>query len=903
MRLKGIYTADKGLWAILLLIVDVLMRLQLVMSQNLFVNITKPPEKISSVVSNFGESVAVPLLTSFPKTYTLDTIVAELQVSLNNLYQLRNRSHGLMQIGGIYNPQDVTLSVAKSIRNSLAVSANQLLEKSDACCLDARDIYITKVCNYDYLQCQNLIYTLFGNVCGNGVRNSGEQCDDGNTVSGDGCSNVCTVEAGYSCTGGSSSSPDTCSRSMNQTSGSRRQLTQAGSIFVAFQIQVQFNAVNTSYNLKNVISMVNDPSFVSQFQVDMRSKQYLITAQYSPTGYPKIDLYAGSPRSFFHDVWSGHSWEYSCDRAMTAIGYQINVQAAHDIDVSLFNLQNARKATPIYAQSVSNNTEFLKAKSEYELDIINQRLSGLSDLIAHTLSTSVYMSSLISEITKTQRFIEGARSNSSTDNSSNPCVYLDPFSNEELRYNVDLMVWIKPDGSESVSLTPSGKHVYSEGHGSALPNGKESPTCTDHQFQRKTYSATRISCPCCRDCYEYFHAMNESLNNMPTREELLQLNISLPASEIRQDIDYLISQLHDGINKMSDWIDSINTGLEGLISVLQIIVGILLLSLCSLYLTDSYSTYAIGVTLSGFTNHYDSISRMTGSNMYYGYDSMPTGVQQGVTQFQYGGVIDGFNGNALIPNINAIMNSAMDLSQLLSTCNRYHASSQVQSRWQATGHAGVMTEFCLTEYTSEFYRGFDFSSQSGQTQVGCCSSEFFWGGSRVPAQVVYDYEIYRSELQSIIDALQSSLKRTYDGMSSIKTMSANLEQNITLMMAEAQAEINRLADELLTIGSCVDYNQLYEAVRVPICSNLSYSLNALWTLCLLVALFWLPFFFVLLRFAKILMLAQGMGKVAPNHPLAPKSSVVEVQVQETAVLDEKNTMKEKMDDLTFTIID
>src|SRR5262249_51290885 len=34
-------------------------------------------------------------------------------------------------------------------------------------------------------------------ICGNGIIDPGEQCDDGNTVSGDGCSNVCTIEAGW----------------------------------------------------------------------------------------------------------------------------------------------------------------------------------------------------------------------------------------------------------------------------------------------------------------------------------------------------------------------------------------------------------------------------------------------------------------------------------------------------------------------------------------------------------------------------------------------------------------------------------------------------------------------------------------------------------------------------------
>src|SRR3954463_12203806 len=35
--------------------------------------------------------------------------------------------------------------------------------------------------------------------CGNGAIESGEQCDDGNTASGDGCTASCQVELGWIC--------------------------------------------------------------------------------------------------------------------------------------------------------------------------------------------------------------------------------------------------------------------------------------------------------------------------------------------------------------------------------------------------------------------------------------------------------------------------------------------------------------------------------------------------------------------------------------------------------------------------------------------------------------------------------------------------------------------------------
>ena len=41
------------------------------------------------------------------------------------------------------------------------------------------------------------------NACGNGIKNSTEVCDDGDTDSGDGCAADCmSIEAGFVCTGG-----------------------------------------------------------------------------------------------------------------------------------------------------------------------------------------------------------------------------------------------------------------------------------------------------------------------------------------------------------------------------------------------------------------------------------------------------------------------------------------------------------------------------------------------------------------------------------------------------------------------------------------------------------------------------------------------------------------------------
>ena len=46
--------------------------------------------------------------------------------------------------------------------------------------------------------------------CGDGVNYGLNECDDGNTLSGDGCSSTCAVEQGWSCAKGSYTSRDVC---------------------------------------------------------------------------------------------------------------------------------------------------------------------------------------------------------------------------------------------------------------------------------------------------------------------------------------------------------------------------------------------------------------------------------------------------------------------------------------------------------------------------------------------------------------------------------------------------------------------------------------------------------------------------------------------------------------------
>ena len=47
-------------------------------------------------------------------------------------------------------------------------------------------------------------------ICGDGLNVKINPCDDGNLDNGDGCNELCEIEAGWACAGGDESNPDVC---------------------------------------------------------------------------------------------------------------------------------------------------------------------------------------------------------------------------------------------------------------------------------------------------------------------------------------------------------------------------------------------------------------------------------------------------------------------------------------------------------------------------------------------------------------------------------------------------------------------------------------------------------------------------------------------------------------------
>jgi len=84
---------------------------------------------------------------------------------------------------------------------------------------NCRYICFTTKSSEDVDSCEVPVVSCISGVCGVGTRDPAftdqtgftKECDDGNLLSGDGCSNGCSIECGWECQGGALDSQDDCS--------------------------------------------------------------------------------------------------------------------------------------------------------------------------------------------------------------------------------------------------------------------------------------------------------------------------------------------------------------------------------------------------------------------------------------------------------------------------------------------------------------------------------------------------------------------------------------------------------------------------------------------------------------------------------------------------------------------
>ena len=153
-------------------------------------------------------------------------------------------------------------------------------------------------------------------VCGNGVVDATEQCDDGAAADGDGCSAVCTIEEGYSCIG----NPSLCqvvfqpiaAGCADMTGAIAQPLTATSSTFVATD-----EGVTSPAPLPFTLSLYGQPQ--THFMASSNGFMFLGG---SGLAVPTTNFFTNAsevPSSATPNGWLGVFWDDLQDTAITTL--------------------------------------------------------------------------------------------------------------------------------------------------------------------------------------------------------------------------------------------------------------------------------------------------------------------------------------------------------------------------------------------------------------------------------------------------------------------------------------------------------------------------------------------------------------------------------------------------------
>ena len=161
-------------------------------------------------------------------TYSKDDLIAILETPVkgNGLIQLAHQLIAAklnIAAGASDAAIHATIADADALIGNLVVGTDSLSPARTSALTDKLDEFNSGVIGPGHCgeSCSDEGSGSCGPTCGNGKLETGEQCDDGNTTSGDGCSSTCTtegpkcgngiVESGEGCDDGNTTSGDGCS--------------------------------------------------------------------------------------------------------------------------------------------------------------------------------------------------------------------------------------------------------------------------------------------------------------------------------------------------------------------------------------------------------------------------------------------------------------------------------------------------------------------------------------------------------------------------------------------------------------------------------------------------------------------------------------------------------------------
>jgi fibro-slime domain-containing protein len=264
---------------------------------------------------------------------------------------------------------------------TLAVCGNGVVEAGEACdcgtslttfptgCTGPNGLFngdgtgCSKTCTKEPICRSGGVTQACATVCGNGNIETGEQCDDGNTVAGDGCSPTCTVEAGFTC--GMQTNQDTTTCTQTGDTGT----DSAGNPLKCLELPVKYR------DFKNESVSGGHPDFFflgsTWTSTDARSQAIAgVQGQTGSISFNKRYCVPNSSGPARQNDSTARSWDIAkanldatgkpvFNTARTGCGTGANANLMADCQFTDFSVGNAGSYVPGYTQAANGPTNGL----------------------------------------------------------------------------------------------------------------------------------------------------------------------------------------------------------------------------------------------------------------------------------------------------------------------------------------------------------------------------------------------------------------------------------------------------------------------------------------------------------------------------------------------------------------
>ena len=129
-------------------------------------------------------------------------------------------------------------------------------------------------------------------ICGDGLNLGEYECDDGNLIDGDGCSSLCSVEEGFRCQGGNTTSADLCKDIQSPILELKLDPIKAQNKHFVFQTNEEFQIISTE-DPKTFVEMTITGDFSSykfDYEIEFPKLKYLNRGLIESEFYNEIQI-------------------------------------------------------------------------------------------------------------------------------------------------------------------------------------------------------------------------------------------------------------------------------------------------------------------------------------------------------------------------------------------------------------------------------------------------------------------------------------------------------------------------------------------------------------------------------------------------------------------------------------